>query len=160
MMWSSVAVMGLNYEQTFKLRLGVYHNCLQEQVAFKQRQLFSIQNEINTLFSVGERSLLRIGIYFKCSSTLYKYTHLNSKKYDDLSNLFSLISWIYCCNGNRKLYDFLVPLSQVTELKITLLPYVTIRVRYNVRAWGVFIHGVKSRPQSLHASVPLKKIRT
>lgn len=30
MMWSSVAVMGLNYEQTFKLRLGVYHNCLQE----------------------------------------------------------------------------------------------------------------------------------
>lgn len=28
MMWSSVAVTGLNYEQTFKLRLGVYHNCV------------------------------------------------------------------------------------------------------------------------------------
>lgn len=42
-------MVGLNIRQ-----LGVYHNCLQEYVAFKQRHVFSFKYEINKLFS-GEK---------------------------------------------------------------------------------------------------------
>lgn len=47
-------MVGLNIRHLFMFDWGVYHNCLQEYVTFKQRHVFSFKYEINTLFS-GEK---------------------------------------------------------------------------------------------------------
>lgn len=98
------------YQTSIYVWLGVYHNCLQEYVAFKQRHVFSFKYEINTLFSGEKGHFEGLELFERAEYIINMYT----PKFKEIWSLLPFppnIVDILCCNGYRKLNDILVPLS-------------------------------------------------